>query len=261
MIIGKKIDLTQIMDRKNTIVLFDIDNTLSEPRQKITPEIKQALSNLRKDVKIGTVGGSDLIKAKEQMGETLLQDMDFVFAENGTIAFENGIMIEKESIVYKLGERGVQELINYALGYMSRINVPKKRGLFCEFRSGMINLAIPGRSCTTEERKEFFEFDKKHQIRKKFVQAMKRDLEHLDLEFSIGGEISIDVYPRGFSKVYCLKFLQEYKNVLFFGDNIWKDEDGNEGNDYQLAMDPRVISFKVKNPADTLAILQKMFYV
>jgi hypothetical protein len=61
--------------------------------------------------------------------------------------------------------------------------------------------------------------------------------------------------------VYCLKFLQEYKNVLFFGDNIWKDEDGNEGNDYQLAMDPRVISFKVKNPADTLAILQKMFYV
>lgn len=264
------------MNRENTIVLLDIDGTICAPRQKAVPEMKQVLQNLRQQVKIGTVGGSDLNKAEEQMGNTLLNDMDVVFTENGTLAFENGIMVGRESIIDKLGEQGVQELINYALGYMSKITVPRKRGTFVEMRTSMINIAIPGRSCTIEERKEFCEYDKQHNIRKQFVQAMKRDLKHLDLEFSIGGEISvrlslnyhnlifflqIDVYPRGWSKVYCLEFLQDYKYILFFGDNIWKDEDGNQGNDYQLAMHPNVISFKVKNPDDTMSILKKLFIV
>lgn len=34
------------------------------------------------------------------------------------------------------------------------------RGTFIEFRNGMLNVSPIGRSCTQEERKEFFELDK-----------------------------------------------------------------------------------------------------
>lgn len=37
---------------------------------------------------------------------------------------------------------------------------PPHRGTFIEFRNGMLNVSPIGRSCTQEERKEFFELDK-----------------------------------------------------------------------------------------------------
>jgi phosphomannomutase len=248
------------MNHENTIVLFDIDGTLTAPREKATDEMKSTLAKLRQQVTIGTVGGSDLCKAEEQMGSTLLQDFDKIFAENGLVAFDQGKLIGKQSIANYLGEEKLQELINYALRYMSNITLPKKRGCFVESRAGMINFSPVGRSCTHEDRKEFYEYDKIHGIRDKFVQAMRQDLAHLDLEFSIGGEISIDVYPRGWSKVYCLRYLDNFQNVLFFGDNIKRDEEsGREGNDYQLGIHPRVRAFKVNSPQDTLRILNELF--
>lgn len=44
---------------------------------------------------------------------------------------------------------------------LSQIKLPFKRGLFIEYRAGMINVSPVGRSCTVEERKIFHELDKK----------------------------------------------------------------------------------------------------
>ena len=55
--------------RENTIVLFDVDGTLTPARKHITPNVLEALKALRGKVTIGFVGGSDLSKQKEQIGE------------------------------------------------------------------------------------------------------------------------------------------------------------------------------------------------
>jgi phosphomannomutase len=55
--------------RANTVVLFDVDGTLTAPRKKVLPQVLEALKNLREKVTIGFVGGSDLGKQKEQLGE------------------------------------------------------------------------------------------------------------------------------------------------------------------------------------------------
>ena len=81
-------------DRKNakTLILFDVDGTLTVPRKKATQEMFDTLAALRKEYTIGLVGGSDLSKQRDQLGDNVLDLFDFVFAENGLHAFDQGMI-------------------------------------------------------------------------------------------------------------------------------------------------------------------------
>ena len=58
----------------------------------------------------------------------------------------------------------------------------------------------------------------------KFVEAMSKTFANSGLVFAIGGQISIDVYPEGWDKTFCLQFIEKdnYKNIHFFGDKTAK---------------------------------------
>ncbi|XP_039661553.1 phosphomannomutase 2 isoform X2 [Perca fluviatilis] len=203
-----------------TLCLFDVDGTLTAARQRVTPSIAEFLQKLRTKVRVGVVGGSDLSKIKEQLGDDVIQKMDYVFAENGLVAYKNGQLLSVQSIQAHMGEELLQDFINFCLNYMAKIKLPKKRGTFIEFRNGMLNISPIGRSCTQEERKEFYELDQKEKIREKFVSILKEEFKGKGLSFSIGGQISIDVFPDGWDKRFCLGFAEKdnYSTIHFFGD-------------------------------------------
>ncbi|XP_064218516.1 phosphomannomutase 2 isoform X2 [Aotus nancymaae] len=142
------------------LCLFDVDGTLTAPRQKITKEMDDFLQKLRQKIKIGVVGGSDFEKVQEQLGNDVLEKYDYVFPENGLVAYKDGKLLCKQNIQSHLGEALIQDLINYCLSYIAKIKLPKKRGTFIEFRNGMLNVSPIGRSCSQEERIEFYELDK-----------------------------------------------------------------------------------------------------
>ena len=162
-----------------------------------------------------------------------------------------------------------------------------KRGTFIEFRSGMFNISPVGRNCSREERNEFEEFDLKHGVRAKMVEVLRaqfpdfglqvcppstlrsppyirgsplqsRNAHCPALQYSIGGQISFDVFPEGWDKTYCLQFLnpEDYDEVHFFGDKTFKG-----GNDFEIANHPRTTEHPVKEPADTLQIINELFGV
>ena len=57
----------------------------------------EMLKELKKKCVIGYVGGSDLAKQKEQLGEDAATSLfDFGFSENGATAFKNGQQIGNE---------------------------------------------------------------------------------------------------------------------------------------------------------------------
>lgn len=78
------------------LVLFDVDGTLTAPREEATKEMKDFLMNLKEKVVVGIVGGSDLPKQKEQMGEGIVDEVDYSFSENGLVAYKDGALIGKE---------------------------------------------------------------------------------------------------------------------------------------------------------------------
>lgn len=56
----------------------------------------QLLEKLKKHVVIGFVGGSDLSKQSEQLGEDVIHKFDFGFSENGATAYRLGQLISRE---------------------------------------------------------------------------------------------------------------------------------------------------------------------
>ena len=49
------------------------------------------------------------------------------------------------------------------------------RGTFIEFRNGMINVSPIGRNASNAERSDFQDYDKQHNIRATFVEALKKE--------------------------------------------------------------------------------------
>jgi len=85
------------------LALFDVDGTLTEPRKVVSPETLDFLKALRDKIAIGVVGGSDLVKQKEQLGDSPTL-FDWCFAENGLLAHKDGALIGQTSLVSHLGE-------------------------------------------------------------------------------------------------------------------------------------------------------------
>lgn len=245
------------MDKK-VLFLFDVDGTLTKPRLKITDEVVaylQCVVGQNKDkYHLGFVGGSDLKKQEEQLGKENMDLFTWKFAENGLMAYHENELINQTSLISELGEENYKSLINACLKVMSETEIPVKRGNFIELRNGMINISPIGRSCSQLEREQFYEWDNIHQIRKQMIEQIKMLVPHLNLTYSIGGQISMDIFPQGWDKTYCLKFLKgKYDVIYFFGD---KTEEG--GNDYEIFNDSRVKAFNVTSYEDTMDILQSL---
>lgn len=243
-------------ENPKTLVLFDVDGTLTPARLFVSDEVKETLAKLRKKAVIGFVGGSDLSKQVEQLGPTVIADFDYAFAENGLTAYRLGKEMESQSFISWIGEEEYNKLAKFILGYLANIDLPKRRGTFLEFRNGMINVSPIGRNASTEERNEFEAYDRIHGVRAKFVDALRKEFSHLALTFSIGGQISFDVFPTGWDKTYCLNRVADegFETIHFFGDKTFKG-----GNDYEIYEDERTIGHSVTCPEDTVQLLNEIF--
>ncbi|CAR25422.1 Phosphomannomutase [Lachancea thermotolerans] len=243
-------------EKPDTLVLFDVDGTLTPARLTVSDEVRDTLAKLRQKVVIGFVGGSDLSKQLEQLGPNVLNEFDYAFSENGLTAYRLGEKLASQSFINWIGEEEYNKLAVFILKYLSGIELPKRRGTFLEFRNGMINVSPIGRNASTEERNEFERYDKEHQIRAKFVEALRKEFSHLKLTFSIGGQISFDVFPTGWDKTYCLQHVEKdgFKEIHFFGDKTMVG-----GNDYEIFVDPRTIGHSVTTPDDTVKALREIF--
>ncbi|MGH0158604.1 UNVERIFIED_CONTAM: hypothetical protein FKN15_000328 [Acipenser sinensis] len=157
--------------------------------------------------------------------ENLVEKVDYVFAENGLVAYKAGKLLSVQRDVHRVPKRNAERVAGGA-----------------ELQSG---------------RMEFFELDKKEQIRNKFVAALRKEFVGRGLAFSIGGQISFDVFPEGWDKRYCLGILEKdaYEKIHFFGDKTMPG-----GNDYEIYMDPRTTGHEVSCPEDTQRICEELFF-
>jgi len=241
------------------LALFDVDGTLTEPRKVVSPETVKFLEELREKIAVGVVGGSDLTKQKEQLGDSPSM-FDWCFAENGLWAAKDGSVIGQTSLVSHLGEDSLKRIINWVLKYFSELDIPVKRGTFVEFRQGMLNVSPIGRNCSREERNEFEKFDLANKVRETMVAKMKEEFADLKMTYSIGGQISFDVFPQGWDKTFCLRYLPEadFDEIHFFGDKYFEG-----GNDFEIYSHPRTKGHAIEdaNPMTTLKKLSELFGV
>ena len=112
------------------IALFDVDGTLTIPRGEVTPEMMAFMKDLSKKITVGIVGGSDLPKQEEQLGEGIAKVFPYNFSQNGLVAYKNGELLEVQTISKHLGEDNIKRIVNWVMKYLSDVDLPVKVNYF-----------------------------------------------------------------------------------------------------------------------------------
>lgn len=108
------------------IALFDVDGTLTIPRGEVKQDMMDTLKALREKITVGIVGGSDLPKQEEQLGEGIVDEVVWNFSQNGLVAYNNGNLLESNSISKHLGEDNIKRIVNWVMKYLADVDLPIK---------------------------------------------------------------------------------------------------------------------------------------
>jgi len=248
------------------VCLMDMDGTLTQPRKKMQKQTLKELIKLKDKFEFGIVSGSDFNYISEQCEELLRsEDIEIdIFPCNGTKKYvKTNLNWNCEFSVdmkEKIGKERFHKimfcLINlqsslYRYAYCKEIPL---NGTFIQYRDSMINWCIPGRGSLEKDREAFKSLDKKHNLRKIMLEKLQSSnfgFEYLD--FALGGSTSIDIYPKGWDKTFCLQHFDKSRQIYFIGDKC-----SPEGNDFHIFEALKPNSFEVKNPQQTIKILNEI---
>tara|TARA_Y100001937_G_C7130852_1_gene337306 strand:- start:2624 stop:3385 length:762 start_codon:yes stop_codon:yes gene_type:complete len=245
----------------NKIYIFDCDGTLTPSRQKMTEDFSKFFSDWSSRNKFYLVTGSDLDKMKEQIPLPSLDKAEGLFCCGGNQLWE----LDKNTLSYnKVYSRDFQPhkaLIDYLQQQLKDSSYKGRYGTHIENRGSMLNFSVVGRDCSLDQRYDYYEWDRLSKERENICFT----INHMwpQLEAVCGGQISIDIAPKGWNKAQVLDNLEEKYSIpfgesteyIFIGD---RTEEG--GNDYPLAkrmndtQNCRV--FQTEGPDQTMEILQ-----
>jgi hypothetical protein len=113
-------------EKPRIIALFDVDGTLTIPRGEITDSMMKFMTELSKKITVGIVGGSDLPKQQEQLGNDIVKLFPYNFSQNGLVAYKNGELLEVQTISKHLGEDNLKRVVNWVMKYLSDVDIPVK---------------------------------------------------------------------------------------------------------------------------------------
>ena len=217
------------------VYIFDVDGTLTPSRQKMTKEFKKFFEQWALKKHFYLVTGSDLPKLQEQMdGMEIHSSGIFTCCGNEYWQSDPAIHPKHCDLIYENKFKIPENLLTY-LGYEVRMtDYPVKAGNHIEDRGSMLNFSMVGRNCTLQERKNYFEYDNLTGEREEIAKYINNNFK--DLSAVIGGQISIDIAPKGndksqvIEKIMNRNIVTSRDNYVFIGDRTMEG-----GNDYPLA--------------------------
>jgi phosphomannomutase len=208
---------------KDRVFLFDIDGTLTPAREKMVPEFEEWFYDFVQKNDVYLISGSDRNKTLEQISQKVYDACLGVYQCNGSEHWCKNRRIKSSNW------EPSYELKHYLETVVSHSKYPVKTGRHIEKRTGMINFSTVGRGATPKQRKEYYEWDKKINQRVGIATQITRKFKGINA--TIGGEISIDIYPAGADKSrVAIELKDHYREILFYGDKL-----DFGGNDFSIA--------------------------
>ena len=129
------------------VYLFDVDGTLTPSRDNIVPAFKKEFLNFCKNNSVSLVTGSDYEKTLEQLGEDILNAVEFSFNCSGNAVYKKGKLIHQSD--WKLTQ-SLREFLEDQLTRTKYSGV--KTGNHIEERIGTVNFSVVGRNANADQR-------------------------------------------------------------------------------------------------------------
>lgn len=236
------------------VYLFDVDGTLTHHLTEVNEEFADVFLTWLRDKKktVYLVTGSDISKTKKQLFTPFIEQCEGAFTCSGNVYYSKGCKVYENKLV--LPDDFIDNLQLY-LDVGSSWN--KKTGTHIEIRSGMVNFSTVGRNASAELRETYYKWDQRTHEREDIVAYIEG--LYPEFEVSIGGQISVDIYPSGKNKAQVVEKLREFHGpdveMIFVGD---RNVPG--GNDWPLAQRLERIDgstwFQVESYNETRALIE-----
>jgi len=232
--------------------VFDVDGTLTPSRLPIDPEFEKFFLEWMEGKEVYLVTGSSKDMTIEQVGEKIWSKAKRAYQSCGNAVYEYGELYRE--IDFELG-KDLKKLLEQ---FLELSEWEEKYDTHIEKRLGLVNFSTIGRTCPQEARERYAEWDKEVEERKLFCKIVEDTFP--ELEATIGGEISIDIYPKGKNKAQVLDDIEG--PVMFFGDRCefgggdWPLANRIE-YEYEHSFDKGIIH-NVKNWEETYKILKNI---
>jgi phosphomannomutase len=245
---------------KKSLIVFDLDGTLTESKSPLKPDMAYALTALLGQKKVAVIGGGTYGQFTKQFVKrlhwppALLANL-FLFPTTSTSFYryrkggwknvyqKKFTPVEKKRIMCAFDE--AFKATRYAR--------PKKMwGKMIEDRGSQITFSALGQKAPVAAKERW---NKKSDVRPALMKIMKRSLK--EFEMRSGGLTSIDVTQKGIDKAYGVRQIEKtlkipVKDMLFIGDALYPG-----GND-TAAKKAGVQTIGTSGPKETIGIIKKI---
>ena len=208
------------------IVLFDMDGTLTPPREPLDYNLVETLAETCKYAEIGIVSGSDYDYIMQQCGFLTTKDdiklKLHILPCNGTKHYappsyrdQTHKLAYKENMRRTLGDPDfntiLKKLIDYQNHIVSHYDIPLT-GHFISYRESMINWCPIGRNALNGDRDKFANFDKSFgtsTFRRTLLEQMREDSKMLESLLKLNSAekpLLIFIHPDGTKHLQCNTF-------------------------------------------------------
>ncbi len=209
---------------KVKVVAFDLDGTLTQHKEKLTPENKAVLDELAKKYKLLMVGAGQCRRIFEQLGRYPIDVIGNYGLQRAVYNAETCDIDLIRNLTLPCDKESVSKRVT---ALREKFGFTEFAGENVEFHpSGCVTFPILG---TKAEQKDKLAFDpdriKRRKIYGEVVETFK------DYKVFVGGSSSFDMAPAPYDKLYALnEYAAEngftYENIVYIGDDY-----GLGGND------------------------------
>lgn len=245
---------------QKSLIVFDLDGTLTESKASLTPDMSRALATLLAQKKVAVIGGGSYEQFTGQFVKQLrcppaLLDNLFLFPTTSTSFYR--YRQDKWKKVYRkilkpAEKKKIMRAFEDAFEAMGYVHPKKLWGKEIEDRDSQITFSALGQKAPVSAK---MAWNKKSDVRPALMKLMQKELP--EFEVRRGGLTSIDVTQKGIDKAYGVRQIEKVlkisiKDMVFIGDALYPG-----GND-AAAKKTGVQTIATSGPKETIMIIKKI---
>jgi hypothetical protein len=240
--------------KDKSLIIFDLDGTLTESKMGMDGEMGELFNNLVKTKKVAVIGGASLKQMVSQLPENSGNGNLFLLPLDGGAFYEytnsqwHEIYRREIPLAQKAGISEALARAGLATGYLT----PQQTyGPIVEDRGSQMTWSALGQSAPLAEKEKWNQAE--NGLRSRMVALLEQSLPNLEVK--VAGLTSIDITLKGIDKKFGIEQVLKHlgltvADALFVGDAL-----EGQGNDTP-ALASGVMCFEVKSVADTKKLIE-----
>jgi phosphomannomutase len=250
------------MKDRPKLVVFDLDGTLAESKQRLSADMAELIAKLLEHMCVAVMSGASFGQFEKQFLPALPSSANlkrlFLFSANASQChtYEHTGWKPKYDKSFNVFEKSrIMQALKESLEETGLGNIAGRDpawGEQIEDRGGQITFSALGQHAPIEAKSQW---DPKKEKRRPLYEALLRRLP--DFSIAMNAATSIDITPKGVNKAYGIRKLIEMTEISV-GEMLYVGDALEEGGNDSVVKPTGIRTVEVFGPEETTGVIEKL---